>query len=170
MLRTAAVVPLVAVVAVLTVAAHPRKASVVPLGTYHRVFGEDAGDDVDQYRASTRLAPFVEAHLEPEDQLRLWWPATDQAVLNQPAAQYLWVNQSLEARLPTLSPADLQEIRGGAVTHLVLLSATGRPLPAAVEALTTAGLDPEVLERRRIVSGTVGYSAWVVRIDPPPLP
>jgi hypothetical protein len=135
-----------------------------PHVSYAGVILGDGRGELDAYRIASGLHLMVPAARHRGDDLMLWWPPNQDALVNQLAAQYLWHINSLRGTMPRLLRVDQKKLRARRPGLLLLLSATGNEFPSAVRALSDATLDPVVLRTELLAAGSLRLHASLVSL------
>jgi hypothetical protein len=126
------------------------------------IFG-DGRLPLEQYTVSSQLHVLLPP-LEDGD-LMMWWGTNTSDTINEAAAQYLWLNNSLPNTLPQLDDAEAQMLASRHPRWLVLLGLDGRDFQAASEQLRRRGFHVSSSEERVISSGQVTLHFKVLELD-----
>jgi uncharacterized protein (DUF697 family) len=143
----------------------------LPQVRYDTVIWGDGRDQVEAYRLASKLHLVVPRARFSGDDLMMWYPPGQSGQLNGVTAQYLWHVNSLRQTMPELVPADLKVLRRRRPATMLLLSATGTELPAALRSLAANSFEPTVLRREVLSGNPTSVHVWVVELHkftPPP--
>jgi 4-amino-4-deoxy-L-arabinose transferase-like glycosyltransferase len=131
---------------------------------YGSVLFTDGGSVVDDYAVASQLRTVVPSAQSEPGAMVMWWPQSHQPVIDQAAAQYLWVDDALTATMPALDDAQVAYLLAKDTRWLVLLGDDGREFGPAMEQLQARGFTATTWREQELRSASVSMRVRVVEL------